>query len=40
MKDYKGFITLKLDNEAMAQFYQNEYDITSLNLYENEFVFI
>lgn len=40
MDEYKGFITLKLDNEAMAKFYQNNYDIASLNLYENEFVFI
>ncbi len=40
MDEYKGFITLKLNDEAMAKFYQNNYDITSLNLYENEFVFI
>lgn len=40
MDEYKGFITLKLDNEAMAKFYQNNYDVASLNLYENEFVFI
>lgn len=40
MDEYKGFITLKLNDEAMAKFYQNNYDITSLKLYENEFVFI
>lgn len=40
MNDYKGYVDLKLNNEDMALFYQKEFNLTQLNLYENEFLLI
>ena len=40
MNDYKGYVDLKLNNEDMALFYQKEFNLTQLNLHENEFLLI
>lgn len=40
MKDYKGYIELKLNEEDMASFYEGKLNMDAYNLFENEFIFI